>query len=205
MFIHDLILRPRAPLMRLIRIVPRTKGLVRKGVNLCVAYLHSIIGDVRPPLPKSLNLMVTDVCNSSCKMCNVWTKKQEKELTPSELRNILCDPLFNKLNYVGVSGGEPTLREDFPELIKILHTNMPKAKFAMTTHGMNPDTEEKMFKTIGKFALWGLAAFGAFKAYEASPLKLQAGAQYSGQRALGTIEEARLWEVAGQPNNTRMG
>jgi len=62
-----------------------------------------------------------------------------------------------------------------------------------------------MFKTIGKFALWGLAAFGGFKLYEQSPLKLNVGGQYAGQRNIGTIEEARRWELAGQPNHRKMG
>ena len=62
-----------------------------------------------------------------------------------------------------------------------------------------------MFKKIGKFALWGLAAFGTYKAYEMSPLKLNVGGQYAGQRNMGSIEEARLWELAGQPNHRKMG
>jgi hypothetical protein len=62
-----------------------------------------------------------------------------------------------------------------------------------------------MFKTIGKFALWGLAAFGGYKVYEMSPVKFNVGGQYAGQRSIGTIEEARRWELAGQPRNTYMG
>ena len=60
-------------------------------------------------------------------------------------------------------------------------------------------------KMFGNLLLWGLAAFGAFKAYEASPLALRAGGQYAGQRNMGTIEEAFAWERAGQPSQTRMG
>ncbi len=60
-------------------------------------------------------------------------------------------------------------------------------------------------KMFGKLLLWGLAAFGGYKVYEASPLALRAGGQYAGQRNMGTIEEAFAWERAGSPRQTRMG
>ncbi|MCR4306372.1 MAG: radical SAM protein, partial [Candidatus Yonathbacteria bacterium] len=72
------------------------------------------------PLPETLNLMVNDICNSRCAMCNVWKRKQEKEFTPAELARILEDPLFDRLKSVGVSGGEPTLRKDLPEIFRVI-------------------------------------------------------------------------------------
>src|SRR4030067_2729522 len=72
------------------------------------------------PLHVTLNLMVNDICNSHCVMCNVWKRKQEKEFTPSQLAAILQDPLFDKLQSVGVSGGEPTLREDLHEVLEVI-------------------------------------------------------------------------------------
>ena len=71
-------------------------------------------------LPTTLNFMVNDVCNSRCKMCRVWEQKGEREITPEELSTILRDPLFSNLRYVGVSGGEPTLRNDLPEIFRVI-------------------------------------------------------------------------------------
>ncbi|WDN90084.1 hypothetical protein BuS5_03054 [Desulfosarcina sp. BuS5] len=71
-------------------------------------------------LPMTLNFMVNDICNSRCKMCRVWEQKREKEITPEELATILRDPLFSNLRYLGVSGGEPTLRKDLPEIFRVI-------------------------------------------------------------------------------------
>ena len=57
--------------------------------------------------PVTLNFMANDICNSKCKMCNIWKRKKDKELTPEELENILNDDLFKNLSNVGISGGEP--------------------------------------------------------------------------------------------------
>ena len=61
------------------------------------------------------------------------------------------------------------------------------------------------WKNIGRVAMWGLAAFGGYCVYEKSNFQLRRGAQFAGQRAMGSIEEARAWELAGQPSQTRMG
>lgn len=86
----------------------------------CYTCIGNLIGQLCPTPPRILNLMVTEVCDSRCKMCNIWTRKQEKELAPSELAAILDDPLFHNLEYIGVSGGEPTLRMDLPEIFRVI-------------------------------------------------------------------------------------
>jgi glycosyltransferase involved in cell wall biosynthesis/MoaA/NifB/PqqE/SkfB family radical SAM enzyme/GT2 family glycosyltransferase len=71
-------------------------------------------------LPETLNFMANDVCNSRCKMCRVWDQKRGKEITPEEFSSVVSDPLFRNLRYVGVSGGEPTLRRDLPEIFRVI-------------------------------------------------------------------------------------
>jgi polysaccharide pyruvyl transferase WcaK-like protein/MoaA/NifB/PqqE/SkfB family radical SAM enzyme len=61
-------------------------------------------------------------------MCNIWQRKRDKEITPEELRSVLSDPLFSEIRYVGLSGGEPTLRSDLAELGEIIVTTLPKVK-----------------------------------------------------------------------------
>lgn len=76
--------------------------------------------------PTIMNFMVNDICNSRCIMCRVWEKKRDKELTLGEFSKILEDPLFDRLTYIGVSGGEPTLRPDLAEFFRIICTKHPK-------------------------------------------------------------------------------
>ena len=66
--------------------------------------------------PKVLNLNIIDSCNSKCTMCNIWKQDEALEISPDELKTILTDPLFSELTHIGVTGGEPTLREDLPEI-----------------------------------------------------------------------------------------
>lgn len=56
---------------------------------------------------------------------------------------------------------------------------------------------------IKNILLYGLAAFGAFKAYEASPLKFDPA--FRGQRNMGSLHEALMWEMNGHPEQTRIG
>jgi len=87
---------------------------------------RNLFGQVLPLKPTTLNLLVNDVCNSRCQMCGIWKRKRDKELTPDELARILRDPLFSRLRYVGVSGGEPTLRRDLPEIYDVLVQRRPR-------------------------------------------------------------------------------
>jgi MoaA/NifB/PqqE/SkfB family radical SAM enzyme/polysaccharide pyruvyl transferase WcaK-like protein len=85
----------------------------------------NLLGQVFPLKPTTLNLLASDTCNSRCQMCSIWKRKRNKEFTPDELALILSNPLFSNLRYVGVSGGEPTLRRDLPEVYRVLVQKHP--------------------------------------------------------------------------------
>lgn len=78
--------------------------------------------------PEILNLNIIDNCNSKCTMCNIWKRDVELEITPDQLKEILSDELFSNLKYVGVTGGEPTLREDLPEIYRKIIEAVPGIK-----------------------------------------------------------------------------
>jgi polysaccharide pyruvyl transferase WcaK-like protein/MoaA/NifB/PqqE/SkfB family radical SAM enzyme len=50
------------------------------------------------------------------------------EITPEELEKTLRDPLFKKVERVGVTGGEPTMREDLPDLYDAACKALPALK-----------------------------------------------------------------------------
>ncbi|MBE9109124.1 radical SAM protein [Nodosilinea sp. LEGE 07298] len=104
------------------------------------AYLNNFF----PSKPETLNLLVNDVCNSRCQMCLIWQNKKDKELTPDELSDILSDGLFENIKYIGVSGGEPTLRSDLPEIYKAICSKSPKIKSTgVITNGIIHDVVKK--------------------------------------------------------------
>jgi MoaA/NifB/PqqE/SkfB family radical SAM enzyme/polysaccharide pyruvyl transferase WcaK-like protein len=90
--------------------------VVQGGYKLLKKELFVRFGENYPVKPRTLNLLVNDTCNAQCQMCNIWERPPGDALTPTELGDILSDSLFDKLSYVGVSGGEPTLRPDLPQM-----------------------------------------------------------------------------------------
>ena len=74
---------------------------------------------VRPPQPLKISYAVTYRCNLRCAMCNIW--KKDKGLLAQELSVAQAAEFFGKAGrpcWLGVTGGEPFLREDLPELVE---------------------------------------------------------------------------------------
>jgi len=71
-------------------------------------------------------------------MCDVWKNKSTGELESQDLFRILSDPLFRRIRHVGISGGEPTLRSDLVEIVKVIFCSLKQLKsISITTHGFH--------------------------------------------------------------------
>ena len=90
--------------------------------------------------PNTLNFFANNVCNSRCKMCSVWKRKSQKQLTPQELATILDNSLFRELKYIGVSGGEPTLREDLAEIFQVIVSRKGLQRTGIITNAIEADS-----------------------------------------------------------------
>lgn len=77
-----------------------------------------------------INLEVTKRCNARCNFCDYW-----KEKPPPELKDYV--PVVAKLKplSVGLTGGEPLLREDLPDLIASLRRNFGFLHISLITNG----------------------------------------------------------------------
>ena len=75
--------------------------------------------------PKILSYLITNLCNSHCITCSVWKDKEEKTIDTSFLEKRLDDPIFKKIQHVGISGGEPSIFPKLKEHIKILIEKLP--------------------------------------------------------------------------------
>lgn len=78
----------------------------------------------------NINLEVTKRCNARCNFCDYW-----KEKPAEELRDYV--DVVRKLNPLSVSltGGEPLLREDLPDLIASLRRNFGFLFISLITNG----------------------------------------------------------------------
>ncbi|MDO8668366.1 MAG: radical SAM protein [bacterium] len=96
-------------------------------------------------LAKDATIAVTYKCNSRCRMCNIW-----QIANPSDLPLEYFYNLSPNLKYINLTGGEPFLRPDLPEIIKIIKTVSPKAKIIISSNGLAADLIVKQIKTIMK-------------------------------------------------------
>jgi len=93
---------------------------VLSSVALAFHGLHHKISDLmrsRPPLPFSVALSVTGLCNSRCKICNIWAvKSRRSDFEAWEWEKLLAQ-IGPHIKFYTYTGGEPFIREDLPELL----------------------------------------------------------------------------------------
>ena len=72
------------------------------------------------------SIIVTYRCPMRCKMCNIWANptKVSEEFKPEMLEKL------PKMAGVNITGGEPFVREDIEEIVKILETKTDRIVFS---------------------------------------------------------------------------
>ena len=111
-----------------------------------------------PKGPLFLNWAVTYRCNSRCLMCDIWKfykkypEKIKEELSIDNYRQIFTSNKkhLRNLIHVGITGGEPFLRNDLSEIVSIIHNTCPKSAIDITTNGLIPKKIENDIKDILK-------------------------------------------------------
>jgi len=77
----------------------------------------------RPSAPYRMDLAITYRCNNDCSHCYNARSRDYKELTTSEWFQILDHLWEQGIPHVVFTGGEPTLRQDLPELVRHAENN----------------------------------------------------------------------------------
>jgi MoaA/NifB/PqqE/SkfB family radical SAM enzyme len=95
-----------------------------------------IVGRFKPIAPTILIFNVSYRCDSKCVMCNSWKLPYDDDLTTEEYQKGFASELFRTIEYVGITGGEPTLRKDMVDIVRIMADNMPRLrKVTLNTNG----------------------------------------------------------------------
>ena len=101
-----------------------------------------------------IRLSITDVCNFKCGYClpngyQVDKSDNRKFLHVDEIRRLAI--VFSKLGVckIRLTGGEPTVRKDFFEIVKILKNEAGIKKVVITTNGYHLDQKAKMLVDSG--------------------------------------------------------
>lgn len=103
-----------------------------------------------------LSYAVTWRCNSRCIMCDTWkapSSHSASELSPSELESILLRDSsdFRHLKRVGITGGEPFMRSDIPELVRTLRRSLPHTQVSIVSNGFLTDRILAALREIRSF------------------------------------------------------
>ena len=143
-------------------------------------------------------------------MCNIWKKKPKNELTTEEIKKAFSSRLFKELRWINLTGGEPFLRKDFVEVIKILN-KLPKLEgIAIPTNGFLTDmTVNKVKEALkildkNKFLSVTVSIDGFEKTHE----KIRR-IPNAFQKAMKTLEElkkikAKNFNIGVQPTISKM-
>ena len=83
--------------------------------------------------PRSAVVAVTMACQSRCTMCDIWQYGRGPEMTPADYRR-----LPRSLQEVNISGGEPFLRKDLPELVNTIREHIPGVRVIISTNALMP-------------------------------------------------------------------
>ena len=116
-------------------------------------FRSKILARFMPIMPTSFIYNVTFRCNARCIMCDNWKRKSENDLTVDELHEAFGSKLFSRIKNIGITGGEPFLRDDLPELIRACGDKMPRLhKLTISTNGFLKDRTLRLAEEILQYA-----------------------------------------------------
>ncbi len=85
-------------------------------------------------MPVDAVLAVTYRCNARCTMCGIWSANPVAELPPAAYAR-----LPSSLRDVNLTGGEPFLRDDLPEIHAAVRSACRRAQTIVSTNGILTD------------------------------------------------------------------
>ena len=103
------------------------------------AWLRAVFRNRRGGIPRPAwcTYLVTWRCNARCPMCDSWRLKPSAELTPAQVGDVFRK--IGRLDVVRLTGGEPFLRADLPEIAAaVLLASRPRV-LHVSTNGSFPD------------------------------------------------------------------
>lgn len=89
--------------------------------------------------PTTAIVAVTLNCNARCLMCDIWKQPSTGEMQPAEYLQLPAS-----LREINLTGGEPFLRQDLPEVIAAIRQACPRARLVISTNGLLVDRMQEM-------------------------------------------------------------
>jgi MoaA/NifB/PqqE/SkfB family radical SAM enzyme len=112
-----------------------------------------VVSKLKPIRPTVLIYNCTFVCDARCQMCNNWKRGNRKEdMTLAQVDGVFDHEFWGAVENLNISGGEPTTRNDLPELVELFQTRLPRLrKIGINTTGLTPHRAIPMLTRIVEF------------------------------------------------------
>jgi sulfatase maturation enzyme AslB (radical SAM superfamily) len=113
----------------------------------------SLVSRLKPIKPTVLIYNCTWVCDARCEMCGNWKLGDRKaDMTLDQLEPAMNHPFWNHIENLNISGGEPTTRNDLPEMVELFQRHLPRMrKIGINTTGLTPHRAIPMLTRIVEF------------------------------------------------------
>ena len=89
--------------------------MMQKTLTICTA---CTLAEQRSPKLRHLVILVTERCNSNCRLCNYGgkTTAEQAEMSTDTILSLISEAASLGCTNIILSGGEPLLRPDITEL-----------------------------------------------------------------------------------------
>lgn len=137
-------------------------------------------------LPTDISIITTYRCPMRCQMCNIWQNptKAEEEIRPEDLEML---PHFK---FVNITGGEPFVREDLEDIIRVMYTKSPR--IVISTSGWY---EDRVIEIARKFPNIGIRISIEGLKEKNDELRGREGGFEKGVRILHTLKDMGLTDI----------
>lgn len=140
------------------------QGLLEKDVQFCISTIQKRINEHDEAIRnffeseqhnRQLTIHITDACNLCCPYCfkSATKDSSKKDCLSSDLLfetiTIAAEYGFREIVF---SGGEPTIRADFEEILDKLDKLRPAIKFSIVTNGTIPLSDDTIRKMCSFFS-----------------------------------------------------
>ncbi len=97
------------------------------------------------PMPTDAVVAVTYECDARCVMCNIWKSPPTEQVAAETFARLPAS-----LKTVNLSGGEPFLRDDLPEIVRHVKAASPDSKIIISTNSLRPKRIAPMVREMIK-------------------------------------------------------
>jgi MoaA/NifB/PqqE/SkfB family radical SAM enzyme len=132
-----------------------------KATSPATGFTEKVVGDTLPRLPLKGSIDLTYRCNNNCRHCwlHIPATAPEQELSLHEIRRIADEARAMGCREWSISGGEPMLRPDFPDVFDYL--TRKARSYTLNTNGtlITPEIARLLTRKGSKMvALYGATA-----------------------------------------------